>query len=155
MTSADDSPKPPASGYVKLAAVALVFGAVGTFLGNWAWNAYAAQRVAHDKAEVERLAAEEAKSPKGRQRAAVARDLLDGSSAVFRDDKPTSHDPLIWCGYVNAKNRMGAMVGFKAYIVELQKDPARSDFDLVEIEDPSAKQWEKDSFAQRRLAICR
>lgn len=50
-------------------------------------------------------------------RTAVKRELLDPDSARFRWN-PEMLEPEHYCGFVNAKNRMGGYVGFKAFIVD-------------------------------------
>lgn len=49
----------------------------------------------------------------------VAEELLDGSSARFEDlvvSKSVTHPGMV-CGWVNAKNRMGAYVGAEKFLV--------------------------------------
>lgn len=43
--------------------------------------------------------------------------LNDPDSAQFRGGHRSPIDPSVWCGEVNARNRMGGMVGFTRYVV--------------------------------------
>lgn len=52
-------------------------------------------------------------------RTAVKRELLDPDSARFRWN-PEMLEPEHYCGFVNAKNRMGGYVGFKAFIIDYE-----------------------------------
>ena len=49
---------------------------------------------------------------------AVKRELIDGTSAQFRDVQRYSGDTSIYRGDVNAKNRMGAYVGFEPFFYD-------------------------------------
>ncbi|MDR7117532.1 type VI secretion system-associated protein TagO [Caulobacter sp. BE254] len=49
---------------------------------------------------------------------AVKRELIDGGSAQFRDVQRCSSDSSIYKGEVNAKNRMGAYVGFEPFFYD-------------------------------------
>lgn len=49
---------------------------------------------------------------------AVKNELIDGASAKFEDVKQCSGDKSIYAGQVNAKNRMGAYVGFKPFFYD-------------------------------------
>lgn len=53
-----------------------------------------------------------------RAKEAVARDLIDPSSAQFRDVK-LSDDGFTVCGEINGKNRLGAYVGFMPFMVSV------------------------------------
>jgi hypothetical protein len=59
-------------------------------------------------------------SPTALQRAAVRNYLNDPDSAIFRDDRPALTGKHVWCGAVNARNRMGGMIGFTRYVVYLE-----------------------------------
>lgn len=52
--------------------------------------------------------------------------LNDPESARFRFDKVSERAPGVWCGEVNARNRMGGMAGFIRYVVYMP-DPYLSD----------------------------
>jgi len=49
---------------------------------------------------------------------AVKLTLIDPESAQFRDTARCTGDPKIWRGDVNAKNRMGAYVGFEPFFYD-------------------------------------
>ncbi|WP_024696142.1 hypothetical protein [Pseudomonas syringae] len=52
---------------------------------------------------------------------AVKKDLFDGETARFREDRVLYMPPnktKVVCGEVNAKNKFGAYVGFQPYVVE-------------------------------------
>jgi hypothetical protein len=49
---------------------------------------------------------------------AVKRELIDGTSAQFSDIQRCSGDSTIYTGKVNAKNRMGAYVGFEPFFFD-------------------------------------
>lgn len=56
--------------------------------------------------------------------------LNDPDSTQFRGSRQSTRDALVWCGEVNAKNRLGGMVGFTRYVLqmpepELDANPAR------------------------------
>lgn len=51
--------------------------------------------------------------------------LNDPDSVQFRDVKQSKREKLAWCGELNARNRMGGMVGFTRYVILLPED-ARS-----------------------------
>lgn len=98
-----------------VAVVALVCGGAGA----WGYDALRKWQAAQDiKREAERLAAE-AKTPFGLQRDAVKGVLNDPDSAQFRNARQAKREPGMWCGEVNAKNRLGGMVGFSRYVVVL------------------------------------
>jgi hypothetical protein len=44
--------------------------------------------------------------------------LNDPDSALFRDVKQSRRDKEVWCGELNAKNRMGGYVGYTRYVVQ-------------------------------------
>ena len=71
---------------------------------------------------------------KARQRKAVTRVLFDAESARFEDEVKSPKRDSVWCGRVNAKNRLGGMVGFRRYIVTLSSDGTDSQSDSVEFE---------------------
>lgn len=64
-------------------------------------------------------------SDAARQRAAVRALLTDPESATFRGEfagPRVAYRPVVWCGEVNARNRLGGMVGFTRYVVMFRKD---------------------------------
>lgn len=58
-------------------------------------------------------------SPDARHRSIVRTFLTDPDSAVFRDTSPAKRGGNVWCGALNARNRMGGMVGFTRYVLQL------------------------------------
>ena len=68
-------------------------------------------------------------SPAAWQRDAVRLHLVDPASAVFRGEFMGKGSSTIWCGEVNARNRMGGMAGFTRYVLlidPLHRDDAES-----------------------------
>ncbi|WP_374347735.1 hypothetical protein [Chitinimonas sp.] len=71
------------------------------------------------------------------QKLAILGILNDPQSAMFRNVFQSKSPPHAWCGEVNARNRMGGMIGFTRYIVDLPKDinrdslEKRSELDLL------------------------
>ena len=86
--------------------------------------------------------------------------LNDPDSAVIRDAFQSAADPEVWCGEVNARNRMGGMVGFTRYVVymppkaivpDVTKDRADAKiFSQVFFEDR-----DNDSFHGKWALFCR
>lgn len=64
-------------------------------------------------------------SPAGLQADYVKLFLNDPDSVQFRDVEQSTREKTAWCGELNARNRMGGMVGFARYIIVLPED-ARS-----------------------------
>lgn len=129
--------RPAGRGYkagMKLFITVAVACALGTMLALFGWNQYQAWSANQVKAQAEAKAAEFAKSPIGIQRAAVSARLNDAASAQWRNERASSRNPTVWCGEVNAKNRMGAMVGFTRYMADIQADRALADMDQVRLE---------------------
>jgi len=62
-------------------------------------------------------------SPAAGQRTVVRDHLSDPDSAKFRNDHASARDAKVWCGEVNARNRMGGMAGYARYIVYLPASP--------------------------------
>jgi hypothetical protein len=58
-------------------------------------------------------------SPKATQRTVVKSFLNDPDSAEFRNEFKAPRGKNVWCGEVNAKNRLGGMVGFTRYVLEM------------------------------------
>lgn len=67
------------------------------------------------------LAWHQTMSPYAEQRAMVRELLNDPDSAVFRNARESPRAPGLWCGEVNARNKMGGMVGFTRYMVDLER----------------------------------
>lgn len=138
-----------------LAVLVLVLAAAGTFGGNWAWQAYQQRQLAA-QAEVARLAAEaDAKAPRGRARAALKRLLHDPDSAQFSGER-AGRQADVWCGVVNAKNRMGGFVGARRFYVDLMSDAQLASMDEAVFEpDPDrAERVLIDLFDSRFSARC-
>lgn len=62
-------------------------------------------------------------SPSAKHRDIVREFMTDPDSAVFRDEFMGPGTTTVWCGRVNARNRMGGMTGFTRYVLLL--DPVR------------------------------
>lgn len=56
-------------------------------------------------------------SPEDEHREYVKLFLSDPASVQFRGSKQSTRSPRAWCGELNAKNRMGGMVGFTRYVL--------------------------------------
>lgn len=86
--------------------------------------------------------------------AAVAKSVLiaklnDPDSAVFRNHRPANRGGEgVWCGEVNARNRMGGMTGFTKYVVEVTPDRSLDVLDQVHFDDGQA------SFAGKWALMC-
>ena len=118
----------------RTALLALLGSAVGIFAGNWAWQTYSEHRAQRSQEAVRLAQQAEMTSPKGRQREAVRKELNDPASAEFRNERPSVRFPSAWCGEVNARNRMGGMVGFTRYVVELKPETAKEGHDIAFLE---------------------
>lgn len=112
--------------------LAVLFGGVGTFAGNWAWQVYTEKHAADSAAAAKLAEEEERKSPKGRQREVVKLALNDPASAMFRNEAASKSDPNVWCGEVNGRNRMNAYVGWVPYLAFLDRD-GKTEKDFAEI----------------------
>jgi hypothetical protein len=122
---------------VKIGIVVFLVAVAGTFSGHMGWQWYQ-QRAAAEKAAAEAAAAEARKTePIEIQREAVRRALADPDSAIFRNERPALRGKGAWCGEVNARNRMGGMVGFTRYISEPYEDPTVTALNRVQIEPTS------------------
>ncbi len=44
--------------------------------------------------------------------------LSDPDSASFREIKQSSKDKDVWCGEINAKNKMGGYAGYTKYVIQ-------------------------------------
>lgn len=61
-------------------------------------------------------------SPAAKSKAFVKRQLTDPDSAKFGAHFPAVRGgPNMWCGTVNARNRLGGMVGYTRYVVEIKQ----------------------------------
>ena len=127
----------------KLAAIAFVSGLAGTLLALWLWQAFTEHRANVKASEAKALAEAKRGSPEGRQQEAVKRYLNDADSALFRSEHESKVSREFWCGEINAKNKMGGMVGFQRYVVELQRDPKLADLDAAQI-DQSGREPKTD-----------
>lgn len=109
--------------------VLLSVAAGGT--GAWLWDVWKTHR-AEQAAELALAAAEaERKTPRGIQRETIKKWLNDPDSAQFRDDRPALRGVGMWCGEVNARNRMGGMAGFTRYVAEVNADRELAMLDQV------------------------
>lgn len=63
-------------------------------------------------------------SPDAKSKDVVRRALFDPDSAQFKSHfRAQRGGDGVWCGEVNAKNRLGGMVGVTRYIVEIDDAP--------------------------------
>lgn len=102
------------------ATVLMVAVGAGVFGGQMGWQAYSQHKAEAAAAAASAAAAAEAKTPRGLQRAQVLEQLHDASDAQFRNERPSTKGEDTWCGEVNARNRMGAKVGFTRYMVDIK-----------------------------------
>lgn len=73
-------------------------------------------------------------SPDSEHREYVKLFLNDPESAQFRNVQQSKRGKQAWCGELNAKNRMGGMMGFTRYVIVLPD----ADLDIkvkTEVED--------------------
>lgn len=79
-------------------------------------------------------------SPEALSMAVVKSKLNDPDSAVFRNHlKAKRGGEGVWCGEVNARNRMGGMVGFTRYVIAMELDRDLAVLDQVHIDDGSTE----------------
>lgn len=72
------------------------------------------------------------RSPAAVAKAVIKSKLNDPDSAVFRHHVAAKRGGEgVWCGEVNARNRMGGMVGFTRYVVEVTPDRELAVLDAV------------------------
>lgn len=146
----------PGMGLAKVLALVAVVGAAAGAAGAFGWTAFSSWRTEREAAEAARQAEAERRSPMGQQREFVKSRLNDPESAMFRNVKPAARGARMWCGEVNARNRMGGMVGFSRYVAQTP-DPDRpwDQGDLV-IEDSrsNAAAAERAAFAGRWSVFC-
>lgn len=127
----------------------LAVAALGTFGGMWGWNEWREHQVRSAAQAASAAAEAERRSPRGVQREVVKAFLFDPESAQFRGDVPAVRGRGVWCGEVNARNRMGGMVGFTRYVAEVD-DGAR-----VYFEDGRTSQRDSDAlFEGKWRAFC-
>jgi hypothetical protein len=55
--------------------------------------------------------------PEQRITSVLKRWANDPASLVLEDMQQSKRDPEVWCGRLNARNRMGGMVGFRGFVV--------------------------------------
>jgi hypothetical protein len=143
--------------YLKVIAVGTVAAFVGMFAALAAWQAISERREAGRLAEGKKRVEEEQRSPAGRQREAVKQLMYDPASAVFRNERASATKSSFWCGEVNGKNRMGGMVGFLRYGVDLQENAELSVLDAAHLESTSSDETasnEKVRFAAYWNGYC-
>lgn len=64
-------------------------------------------------------------SPAAKSQAVVKRKLFDPDSAQFRAHFPAARGGAeVWCGEVNARNRLGGMVGYTRYVATIDESLA-------------------------------
>ena len=80
------------------------------------------------------------RSPEALSIAVVKSKLNDPDSAVFRNhQKAKRGGDGVWCGDVNARNRMGGMVGFTKYVLAMESDRDLAFMDQVHFDDGNAE----------------
>ena len=137
--------------------VGLALGAVGAFAGIWGWHAFSQWSAERAAAAAASAAEAERASPKGRQQEVMLRYLFDPASAQFRNVRQSRGEQTAWCGEVNARNRMGGMVGFRRYVVVLYSinDRAANPLDRVDVDpDEPSGSAKQAAFDQRHAAFC-
>lgn len=76
------------------------------------------------------------RSPEALSIAVVKSKLNDPDLAVFRNhQKAKRGGEGVWCGELNARNRMGGMVGFTKYVVAMEPDRNLAVLDQVHFDD--------------------
>jgi hypothetical protein len=92
---------------------------------------------------------QESRSPAAVSRELVKSKLNDPESAVFRNHvRGKRGGEGIWCGEVNARNRMGGMVGFTRYVANVEPDRTMDFRDEVHLDEGN------DSFAGKWRLMC-
>jgi len=79
-------------------------------------------------------------SPAAQSKAVIKRQLFDPDSADFRSHfRAVRGGPGVWCGEVNANNRLGGKVGYTRYVVAIEESIAGLDpFTTVSLDDGGA-----------------
>lgn len=89
-------------------------------------------------------------SPEAVSKAVVRAKLNDPDSAVFRNHVLAKRGGEgVWCGEVNARNRMGGMVGFTRYVVSVYPDREVDVLDKVTFDD-----GQQDGFEGKWRLMC-
>lgn len=110
----------PRAAWLAAAALAVVLlGAVGAFGGHWLWAKYLEREAASAKLAAETLAVAERATPRWLHEYVLRQSMNDPDAARLRNQRESSKGVAgsWWCGEVNGRNRMGAMVGFRRYVV--------------------------------------
>jgi hypothetical protein len=90
--------------------------------------------------------------PEQRIQGALKRLANDPSSMVFEDLQQSKRDPEVWCGRVNARNRMGGMAGFKGFVVSAS---GINEFLPLEVVSIRMTLEDEPGFDQRRSLYCK
>ncbi len=128
--------------------------AVGVFAGMWLWGQWGAHQAAVEAAKAASAAEAFAATPLGRQRKAVLAALNDPEGATFRNEQAAPRDPTVWCGQVNAKNRMGAFAGFTRYMVDMEPGAEMAPLDQVRFEPSTRDAGGLLAFMKRWDTLC-
>lgn len=89
------------------------------------------------------------RSPAALSRAFVKGKLNDPESASFRNHVEAKRGGEgVWCGEVNARNRMGGMVGYTRYVAEISPDRDLDFLDKVHFDEGN------DTFAGKWRLMC-
>ena len=86
------------------------------------------------------------------ERAVLAK-LNDPDSAKFGESFKSKRGDNVWCGEVNAKNRMGGYVGMTRYVVDVWVE-GQNDFSKVVFENTTTSVDPVDLFDGRWRAFC-
>jgi hypothetical protein len=81
---------------------------------------------------------EHAASPEAQVRRTVRDSLNDPESAVFRNLRQSERDLDVWCGEVNARNRIGGMVGFTRFVAWRHRKSSHQPLDKVHFDSGDA-----------------
>jgi hypothetical protein len=84
---------------------------------------------------------------------AVLTKLNDPDSAKFGKSFKSKRADSVWCGEVNAKNRMGGYVGMTRYVVDVWSE-GPNDYSKVVFEDATGAVDQVDLFGGRWSAFC-
>jgi hypothetical protein len=78
-------------------------------------------------------------SPEHQVLTMVRERLVDPDSAQFQDVYQVASTPTVWCGMVNARNRMGGFSGKAGFVVLLDpQNPSSSDLASVYVDDAAS-----------------
>lgn len=92
--------------------------------------------------------------PEQRITTVIKRLMSDPASVQLEDLQQSKRDPEVWCGRINARNRMGGMVGFKKFVISAPGfADTFSDAELVGLLSRVTLE-DEDGFQSRRSLYC-